>query len=81
MTWKNFVSKYWKNKLVKLLEIAQNTDFKYRVFRTKIDLNINEWNSFAATVSTYLDNPEKTLFELKELVKNTDYWDNQKSIF
>lgn len=81
MTGWNFVNKYWKNKLVKLLEIAQNTTFKYIVFKTKINISKEEWASFAATVSAYLNTPEKTLFELLQTVKNTDYEDKQKSMF
>jgi hypothetical protein len=81
MAGKNFVNKYWKNKLVKLLEIAQNTTFKYVVFKTKINITTEEWASFAATVSSYLNTPEKTLFELLQTVKNTDYEDKQKSMF
>lgn len=83
MTWESFVSKYWKTKLVKLLEIAQNTQFRYIVFKTKTNIKPDEWGCFAATVSAYLNNPEKTLFEMLELVKNTNYKqkEKQKTLF
>lgn len=71
--WKNFIRTRWKDRLLYLLDMMDKIPFSFKSYNSELKLDIQEWNSFARIVASYLKTPEKTIFEMKTKIKETDY--------